>query len=245
MDEPEKSGGDSEASRRATPSERSGDHSKEVLFVRREAARVPRALSTNRAACVHSSNAYARLDRLHVEVAALEREMGALHESASLFEVNTPDYRQLKACRRREVGQLKQLWDVVKLVHSSIEEWKTTLWRQVKVETMDIDLKKFVKDIRALDKEMRAWDAFSGVDSTVNDLNAIKKNIRLAVDKNSSYLSLTELAFRDMKWFGLVKTTPLIPMTFSMTFSMTSGVPSDLLARVWGNEKWTNLADGV
>ena len=50
MDEPEKSGGDSEASRRATPSERSGDHSKEVLVVRREAARVPRALSTNRAA---------------------------------------------------------------------------------------------------------------------------------------------------------------------------------------------------
>ena len=188
----------------------------------------------------NSSNAYARLDRLHVEVAALEREMGALHESASPFEVNTPDYRQLKACRRREVGQLKQLWDVVKLVHSSIEEWKTTLWRQVKVETMDIDLKKFVKDIRALDKEMRAWDAFSGVDSTVND----QKNIRLAVDKNSSYLSLTELAFRDMKWFGLVK-TPLISMTFSMTFSMTSGVPSDLLARVWGNEKWTNLADGV
>ena len=43
---------DSEAGRRATPSERSGDHSKEVLVVRREAARVPRALSTNRAACV-------------------------------------------------------------------------------------------------------------------------------------------------------------------------------------------------
>ncbi|XP_065832250.1 dynein beta chain, ciliary-like [Oscarella lobularis] len=75
----------------------------------------------------NSSNAYARLDRLHVKVAALEREMGALHESASLFEVNTPDYGQLKACRRREVGQLKQLWDVVELVHSSIEEWKTTL----------------------------------------------------------------------------------------------------------------------
>lgn len=35
---------------------------------------------------------------------------------------------------------------------------------------MEMDCKKFVKDIRGLDKEMRAWDAFSGLDSTVKNM---------------------------------------------------------------------------
>ena len=38
----------------------------------------------------------------------MELEMSGLHESASLFEVNIPDYKQLKACRR-EVVYLRTL----------------------------------------------------------------------------------------------------------------------------------------
>ena len=53
--------------------------------------------------------------------------MKALHESASLFEVNIPDFKQLKACRR-EIVMLKNLWDMIGLVLSSISDWKTTLW---------------------------------------------------------------------------------------------------------------------
>ena len=33
-----------------------------------------------------------------------------------------------------------------------------------------MDCKKFVKDIRSLDKEMRAWDAFTGLDGTVKNM---------------------------------------------------------------------------
>ena len=32
-------------------------------------------------------------------IAGMEQQMSALYESASLFEVNVPDYKQLKACR--------------------------------------------------------------------------------------------------------------------------------------------------
>lgn len=35
---------------------------------------------------------------------------------------------------------------------------------------MEMDCKKFVKDIRSLDKEMRAWDAFTGLDGTVKNM---------------------------------------------------------------------------
>ena len=91
----------------------------------------------------------------------MEKEMGALLESASLFEVNVPEFKQLKQCRR-EVVMLKQLWDYVVIVGCSIEEWKTTKWQDINVEQMDMDCKKFAKDIRSLDKEMRAWDTYSG-----------------------------------------------------------------------------------
>lgn len=48
----------------------------------------------------------------------LEKEMKALSRSASLFEVNVPDYKQLKACRK-DIVLLKELWDMVLLVRNS------------------------------------------------------------------------------------------------------------------------------
>lgn len=87
--------------------------------------------------------------------------MKSLREAAGLFEVSVPDFKQLKACRR-EIILLKSLWDMIVLVQSSFNDWNTTLWKDINVEQMEIECKKFVKDIRTLDKEMRAWDAFTG-----------------------------------------------------------------------------------
>lgn len=116
-----------------------------------------------------SEDVYERIDDWHLRTFEMESEMLALSESASLFEVNIPDFKQLKACRR-EIIMLKTLWDMIGLVRSSIVDWKTTLWSDIDVESMEIDCKKFVKDIRTLDKEMRAWDAFTGLDSTVKNM---------------------------------------------------------------------------
>ena len=79
--------------------------------------------------------------------------MASLLESAQLFEVNIPDFKQLKQCRK-EIKLLKTLWDYVFIVRSSIDDWKTTSWKEINVEQMDLDCKKFSKDIRALDKEV-------------------------------------------------------------------------------------------
>ena len=43
---------------------------------------------------------YPTLDKCHAEIFAMETDMAALQESAGLFEVNVPDYKQLKACRK-------------------------------------------------------------------------------------------------------------------------------------------------
>lgn len=101
--------------------------------------------------------------------------MKQLKQAASLFEVNVPDFKQLKACRK-EVGMLKALWDMVTLVKSSFGDWNSTLWSAINVEQMDMDCKKFVKDIRTLDKEMRAWNVFTGVVRYVIAEHAIERS---------------------------------------------------------------------
>ncbi|KYN05431.1 Dynein beta chain, ciliary [Cyphomyrmex costatus] len=114
-------------------------------------------------------NPYELLDEAHKEILMLERQMKDIQESASLFEVTVPEFKQLRQCRR-ELKMLKQLWDYVNIVQSSIEGWKTTPWRKIDVENMDIECKKFAKEIRALDKEMRPWDTYVSLEATVKNM---------------------------------------------------------------------------
>ena len=117
-----------------------------------------------------------------LQIKELEDEMNSLKEVAKLFEVGAPDFKQLKACRK-EISMLKVLWDMIVLVRSSFADWNTTLWKDINVEQMEMDCKKFVKEIRALDKEMECftggyiysmflYDCSSiGLDSTVKNMH--------------------------------------------------------------------------
>ncbi|EDW38589.1 GL12690 [Drosophila persimilis] len=112
---------------------------------------------------------YLLMDRINDDMFLCESEMRDIQESGSLFEVNIPEFKVLKQCRK-ELRMLKQLWDYVNIVATSIDDWKTTPWRKVDVENMDIECKKFAKDIRLLDKEMRPWDTFINLESTVKNM---------------------------------------------------------------------------
>uniref|UniRef100_A0A8C5X999 Dynein axonemal heavy chain 17 n=2 Tax=Malurus TaxID=55806 RepID=A0A8C5X999_9PASS len=139
---------------------------------------------------------YKSLNRQHKSIAVLEKDMEALSTSATLFEVSLPEYKQLKACRR-ELRLLKELWDMVDLVRLSIATWNTTRWSELNVEDMDIECKKFAKDIRSLDKEVKSWDAFIGLDSSM-------KNMMTSLRAVSE---LQNPAIRDRHWRELVHTT--------------------------------------
>ena len=139
--------------------------------------------------------------------------MAALQESAGLFEVSIPDYKQLKQCRK-EIALLKTLWDYTFIIRSSIDDWKTTTWLEINVEQMDMDCKKFAKDLRALDKEMRAWDTYTGVESTVKNMLT---SLRAVAE-------LQNPAIRDRHWQQLMQATGV---KFTMDEKTTL---SDLLA---------------
>ncbi|XP_010211142.1 PREDICTED: dynein heavy chain 17, axonemal, partial [Tinamus guttatus] len=137
---------------------------------------------------------YKSLNKQQKSIAALESDMAALSTSAGLFEVSVPDYKQLKACHK-EVRLLKELWDMIVLVNTSIDDWKTTKWKDINVEQMDIDSKKFAKDIRSLDKEMRSWDAFTGLDNSVKNMITSLRAVN----------ELQNPAIRDRHWHELLQ----------------------------------------
>ncbi|KAF5902959.1 dynein heavy chain 9, axonemal, partial [Clarias magur] len=121
-----------------------------------------------------STNPYHMLNIAHKQIQEKESIMAGLIESASLFEVNIPDYKQLKQCRK-EVSILKELWDMIMAMRFSLESWRTTPWTDINVEDMEMECKRVSKDMRTLDKEARAWDAFTGLEGVVrNTLTSLR-----------------------------------------------------------------------
>ena len=75
-----------------------------------------------------------------------EEKIKELQSQATLFEVAVPNFPLMEKCRK-ENKMLKQLWDYIFLVRTSIDEWKTTAWVDIDVENMDMECKKFAKVI--------------------------------------------------------------------------------------------------
>lgn len=139
----------------------------------------------------------------------MEKEMNKLDESAQLFEVQIPDFKQIKQCRK-EVRLLKSLWDYIFIVRTTFDDWKKTRWREINADSMDIECKKFAKEIRALDKEMRAWDAYTGIE---NDVKNMMTSLRAVTE-------LQNPAIRERHWQELMKTTGVVfTMDESTTFA--------------------------
>lgn len=109
---------------------------------------------------------YSVLDAWQKKLAAVELEMKELLDSAKLFEVNVPDFKMVKLCRR-DMNLLKSLWDQIFIVRNSIEDWQTTPWMTIDVDQMDTDCKKYAKEMRALDSVVRPWNAYSGGETEV------------------------------------------------------------------------------
>lgn len=51
----------------------------------------------------------------------------------------------------------QQLWDYYYLVMGTIEFWKKSPWKKIDADGMDQECKRFTKDMRQLDKDMRVW----------------------------------------------------------------------------------------
>ncbi|XP_013170954.1 PREDICTED: dynein beta chain, ciliary-like [Papilio xuthus] len=139
---------------------------------------------------------YKEIDSVHKELMGFEDMMHSLRTSCSLFDIQPPDEKSLKQCRR-ELKLVKQLWDYYFLVMGTIEFWKKSPWKKIDADGMDQECKRFSKDLRQLDKEMRTWEPYLAIESTIKNLM-------------TSLRAVTELqnpAIKDRHWIELMMAT--------------------------------------
>uniref|UniRef100_A0A3Q4HYI4 Dynein heavy chain 11, axonemal-like n=1 Tax=Neolamprologus brichardi TaxID=32507 RepID=A0A3Q4HYI4_NEOBR len=137
---------------------------------------------------------YKLIDKCNRGVATMEMEMKKLQDTADLFEVSFPEYKQLQQCRS-DIILVKAVWDMV--VFTSIEDWTKTPWKEINVEQMDMELRRFAKEMKMLDKEVRVWDVYMGLESTVKNLLTSLRAVN----------ELQNSAVRERHWQQLMNTT--------------------------------------
>ncbi|KAJ8957969.1 hypothetical protein NQ318_001970 [Aromia moschata] len=212
----------------------------EVTFIRKRITAFDAEISYYREAFKKYSffqyncpNPYKGLDQADRDISKFEQKMKCVQESGSLFEVTVPDFKLLKQCRR-DLRLLKHLWDFIYIVRTCVDDWKTTPWRKIDVENMDIECKKFAKEIKMLDKEMRPWNTYTGLDSTVkNTLTSLK-----AVGE------LQNPAIRERHWDQLMKSTKVGRPYICLYFCIynLAALPTELTTRIVMDHS-TTLAD--
>uniref|UniRef100_A0A4W4HCE4 Dynein, axonemal, heavy polypeptide 9 like n=1 Tax=Electrophorus electricus TaxID=8005 RepID=A0A4W4HCE4_ELEEL len=176
---------------------------------------------------ISTDNPYKLIDKVQLLI-QLESEMCVLQESADLFEVGFPDYKQLRQCRS-DIRLVKAVWDMVIFVKSSIWAWTKTPWKEINVEQMDMELRRFAKEMKTLDKEVRVWDVYTGLESTVKNMLTSLRAVN----------ELQNSAVRERHWRQLVRTTGV---SFMMDENTTLGDLLELqLHRV--EEEVKNIVD--
>ncbi|XP_048056692.1 dynein axonemal heavy chain 11 isoform X1 [Megalobrama amblycephala] len=171
---------------------------------------------------------YRLIDKTNRAVAHLESEMSKLQQTANLFEVSFPDYKQLRQCRS-DIILVKAVWDMVMFVKSCISDWTKTPWKEINVEQMDMELRRFAKEMKTLDKDVRVWDVYNGLESIVKNLLTSLRAVN----------ELQNSAVRERHWQQLMHTTGV---SFVMDENTTLGDLLELqLHRV--EEEVKNIVD--
>ncbi|CAF0866110.1 unnamed protein product, partial [Didymodactylos carnosus] len=121
---------------------------------------------------------YGELDYWANQLKIFDSELQQLHQLASAFDISVLEYKNIKFCRK-DMKSLKQLWDLIFLIRSRIDEWTKTRWRDVNIEQIDQELRGTYlnKELRALAKECGTWDAFHGIENEVKNLNGALRSV--------------------------------------------------------------------
>ncbi|KAL0242811.1 hypothetical protein GEMRC1_005374 [Eukaryota sp. GEM-RC1] len=120
-----------------------------------------------------SREAYELLDQFEKRLLEFESRYEVLQSEQKLYDITIGDSSKL-GYLRNELKLLKSVWDANALITSSFSEWKTTTWRRINTDTMEMDTKNFNKDLRLLKKEVRGYDAYTGLsDLLTNFLNTV------------------------------------------------------------------------
>lgn len=145
---------------------------------------------------VPCANVYQLCDVVHEELKEMEKQIVSLRESAVHFQLNQPEEVKLMQCRKL-IRMVKHIWDFLHAVSSCIDDWKMTPWKKINVEDMETECKRFSKEMRNFDKELKALKPFIETEAMIKNLL-------------TSLRAITELqnpAIRERHWTELMVAT--------------------------------------
>ena len=93
--------------------------------------------------------------------------------------------------------KFQQLWDYIEVIHSSIIHWKTTSWIKIDIEGMEVECKKYLKEIHQLDKDVRSWQAYTTLELLLKNMLTSLRAIN----------DLQNPALRERHWIQLMTAT--------------------------------------
>jgi dynein heavy chain len=166
---------------------------------------------------VPCSNVYHLCDRVNNDLRDMEAQIVGLRESAVHFQLNAPEEGKLIQCRRL-VKMVKQIWDYLYAVASCIDDWKRTPWKKINVEDMETECKKFTKDMRNFDKEMKVLKPYLETEAMIKNLL-------------TSLRAITELqnpAIRERHWIELMVATKVGILSVSFHSSSIVSITQSL-----------------
>lgn len=159
-------------------------------------------------------NIYQLCDVVNVEINDMEAQYAQLKESSIHFQLQPPDELKLTTCRRL-AKIVKNMWDFMLGVSSCIDNWKMTSWKKIDVEDMESECKRFSKEMRGMEKDVKALKPYTETEAMIKNLLTSLKAI----------IELQNPAIRERHWVELMQATKvcwsrflLLSMSFSFIF---------------------------
>lgn len=145
------------------------------------------------------------MDNVHFETCILEQEYQDICSAAGLFEVHVPEPKAARQCRK-EIRLAKQIWDYISIVLAFIDDWKTSPWQNINVENMDLECKRMSKEVKAMDKDVKDWTVYLGLEATIRNM----------VSSLKSVAELQNPSIRERHWEELMASTKIWPRLYKM-----------------------------
>ncbi|EFC49517.1 axonemal dynein heavy chain beta [Naegleria gruberi] len=112
--------------------------------------------------------AYERIDEVHERILVVEENMRELRDRQKLFGLMQNQGKLVRESRA-ELRLLKRVWDLVALVQSQIDEWKSIPFLKINDEELTEETKKFITELKSVDKRVKRWEVFIGLQNYVDN----------------------------------------------------------------------------
>ncbi|KAF0977183.1 hypothetical protein FDP41_003836 [Naegleria fowleri] len=117
---------------------------------------------------VGMEESYERIDRVNEKLIEVEDRMKELRDRQKLFGLMQNQGKLVRESRT-ELRLLKRIWDLASLVKWQIDEWKQIPFLKINDDELSEETKKFILELKSVDKRVKRWDVFLGLQNFVDN----------------------------------------------------------------------------